>query len=186
MSSKCLLLWQVEQPPSSQPWIPAKWASFRQDQEHDLSTLHPPGNALPEERAWGARYPLLRITLNQKKISKKEKGIIRQRKTKTDRPPREESDLEIDNDAPQETRDGNSEITEMMDQANEKGARRGHWSPRWWWAEEKPLTCSQTDAIKLNPRLAESQCLRQITGAECLHLTPPQDAEINPDSTQSY
>jgi hypothetical protein len=73
------------------------------------------------ERAWEVRIPLLHIELNQKKISKKEEEIIRQKKTKTDGPSSGESNLEIDNDAPQETGDGNADITEMMDQANEAG-----------------------------------------------------------------
>lgn len=95
--------------------------SFGQDPEQDPSICTLKEMRFLRERTWEVRIPLLHIKLNQKKISKKEEEIIRQKKTKTDGPSSEEIILEIDNDAPQETGDGNAEITKMMDQANEKG-----------------------------------------------------------------
>ncbi|KAK2095532.1 Hsc70-interacting protein [Saguinus oedipus] len=104
---------------------------------------------------------------------------------KADEPSSEQSDLEIDNegviepdtDTPQEMGDENAEITEMMDQANDK--------------KVAAIEALSDDAIKLNPCLAILYAKR---ASVFIKLQKPNAAirdcdkaiEINPDSAQPY
>lgn len=77
-----------------------------------------------ESMGWAVRYPSP-ATHKAKSEENIKEGKRDRRKTKTDRPSSEESGLEIDSDAPREMGDRNAEITEMMDQANEKQGAGG-------------------------------------------------------------
>ncbi|KAF3825531.1 hypothetical protein GH733_005513 [Mirounga leonina] len=148
-------------------------------------------------KAWGVKYHLPLIKINQKTISRKKKQKKAEENIKTDEPSGEESDLEIDNegviepdtDAPQEMGDENVEITEeMMDQANDKKVAA---TDALNDGELQKAIDLFTDAIKLNPRLAILYAKR---AGVFIKLQKPNAAirdcdratEINPDSAQPY
>uniref|UniRef100_A0A2K5HYZ3 STI1 domain-containing protein n=1 Tax=Colobus angolensis palliatus TaxID=336983 RepID=A0A2K5HYZ3_COLAP len=98
---------------------------------------------------------------------------------KADEPSIEESDLEIDNegviepdtDAHQEMGDENADVTEMMDQANDKKVAKA--------------TDLFTDAIKLNPCLAKrASVFVKLQKPNAAIQDCDRAIEINPDSAQ--
>ncbi|NIG60504.1 hsc70-interacting protein [Pontoporia blainvillei] len=144
----------------------------------------------------GGKIPLATHKTKLEENTKEEKTVRRRRKTKTDKPSSEESDLEINNEgviepdpeAPQEMGDENVEISEMTDQANDKNVSA---TDALNDGELQKAIDLFADEIKLNPRLAILYAKRSSV---FIKLQKPNAAfrncdtaiEINPDSAEPY